>query len=286
MNLKILKKFTYEKIACPLCKSKDCETLRQKGMFDIFINLSICKRCGFLYLNPRWKKKYYTYFYKKLYDYYFDRTTNHTSECKKYSIILNRIKKIALFSKNQKLNILDIGAGMGAGLLLFRLKYKGSDLFAIEPSPQGFNNFKKKNIKSISNDVDSNWEKVNYKFDLIIMRHVLEHLLHPEETLSKIYNTLSNFGYFYVAVPNFFCAESLITKNFFRVVHTLYFSKKSLNFFLGNNGFKIIKITEEKDGEVYAICKKKKKKKKKIPNLNDFSLSKRKLLNIWKNLEL
>lgn len=279
-----LKNFTYEKIECPLCKNNDCETMHKKGMFDIPVNLSICKKCGFVYLNPRWREKYYYFFYKKLYDLYFVRTTNCKSERTRYSEIFNRIRKITSFTKNKEINILDIGAGMGSGLLFLGSKYNNSNLFAIESSKKGLHNFKKNNIKKISANVDSDWEKIKYKFDLIVMRHVLEHLLHPQKTLSKIHRALSDNGYFYIAIPNFNCSESIITRNFFRVVHTLYFSKKNLSFILKNNGFRIIKIINKTDGEIYAICKKTKINKKE-PTFNDYSLSKNKLLTLWKKWE-
>lgn len=282
---KHLKNFTYEKIICPLCKNKDYEAMRKKGMFNIFINLSICKKCGFVYLNPRWRKKYYNFFYEKLYDNYFNRKTNHAKERTSYFAMFNRIKKIVKLSKKQNVNILDVGAGTGVGLMLFGEKYYNSKLYAIEPSIKGRRNLNKNNITIISDDVDSNWEKINNKFDLIIMRHVVEHLLNPKKTLSKIFKTISENGYFYIAVPNLFCANSLITKDFFRVVHTFYFSKKNLKFLLKNSGFKIIKITEEDNGEIYIICKKSKCRKFRKPNFNDFLLSKKRLLTLWSIIE-
>jgi 2-polyprenyl-3-methyl-5-hydroxy-6-metoxy-1,4-benzoquinol methylase len=112
------------------------------------------------------------------------------------------------------------------------------------------------------------------------MRHVFEHLLYPEKTLSKIRKTLSDKGHLYIAIPNLNCSESIITRNFFRVVHTLYFSKKNLKFILENNGFSIVKIITKSDGEIYAICKKTKITKKK-PSFNDYALSRNKLLRLW-----
>ncbi len=279
-----LKNFTYEKIKCPLCRNNTCKTLHKNGMFNIPINISICKKCGFVYLNPRWRKKYYYFFYKKLYDSYFIRTASCKKECERYHTIFDRIIKITSFSKNKEINILDVGAGMGNGLLVLGSKYKYAKLFAIESSEKCLNNFKRNNIEKISSNVNSNWEKIKYQFDLIIMRHVLEHLLNPEETLFKIRKTLSNNGYLYIAIPNLNCSESIITKNFFRVVHTLYFSKKNLNFLLENSGFSVVKIKVENDGEIYAICKKTKITRK-SPGFNDFALSMNRLLRLWKKWE-
>lgn len=279
-----LKNFTYEKVRCFLCKNNDCETLHKNGMFDIPINISICKNCGFVYLNPRWRKKYYYFFYKKLYDSYFVRIASSAKEYARYRMIFNRVKKTIRPDTNKEINILDVGAGMGNGLLVLGSKYKHANLFAIESSEKCLLNFKKNNIEKISGDVNSNWEKMKCQFDLIIMRHVFEHLLYPEETLSKIHKTLSDKGYLYISIPNLNCSGSIITKNFFRVVHTLYFSKKSLSFLLENNGFSVVKIKEKNDGEIYAICKKTKITRKE-PDFNDYTLAKNKLLRLWTRWE-
>jgi len=279
-----VKNFTYTTINCPLCGNNDCETTRKKGMFDIPVNLSICKKCGFIYLNPRWRTKYYHFFYKKLYDLYFVRTADCTKERTRYQMIYDRTKKIIAFTEGDKINILDIGAGLGNGLIALGSKYKTNNLFAIESSEKGLDNFKKNNITKISEDIDSDWEDTKYRFNLVIMRHVLEHLLRPEKTLFKIHKTLSDTGYLYVAVPNLDCSESLITKDFFRIVHTLYFTKISLRFILRNNGFSIIKIKTETNGEIYAICKKTKIARKN-PDFNNYSTSKNRLLTLWRKWE-
>ena len=84
----------------------------------------------------------------------------------------------------------------------------------------------KNGIRIISNDADSNWDE-NFKnfFDVIILRHVLEHFLDPSSILKKIYNTLNNRGTIYVAVPN----NLLLTrqKGWLRIAHTYYFNRFS-----------------------------------------------------------
>ncbi|MGB1103629.1 MAG: class I SAM-dependent methyltransferase [Crocinitomicaceae bacterium] len=77
----------------------------------------------------------------------------------------------------------------------------------------------------LSDDVNSNWyTKLNERFDLIIMRHVLEHFLDPLTVLKRIREVLSEDGVLYIAVPNNLNPTQDLEKVWFRVVHTYYFN--------------------------------------------------------------
>jgi 2-polyprenyl-3-methyl-5-hydroxy-6-metoxy-1,4-benzoquinol methylase len=284
---KNLKKLNFEEIHCPTCESKEYKILSNKGGFHIIhINLSICKNCGFVYLNPRWDKKGYNYFYERLYDKFVGRTINQKGQELKYDLILERINNTKRFKK-KGLNILDIGAGMGNGLLKFISHFESPNAFAIEPSQNGQKNLQNNNIKILSNDIDSDWDQSKNKFDIIVLRHVLEHFLSPNQALQKINNSLSKNGIFYVEVPNLDEANFPLTKDFFRVAHTLYFSQNSLRFILEKNGFEIIEIVNKREssckenfGDVYAVCKK--GEVKNIIPLNEFESSYRKIRSLLK----
>ncbi len=273
-----------EKFVCLLCHSNNYEILWKRKLINIPLNLSICKDCGFVYLNPRWTNESYNKFYQKVYSNYSKRSIETSIET--YSIIINRIDKIISFDENKSINILDVGSSMGDGLRTFKMRYKNSNLFAIESSKECLNNLKKHGIKRISNDVNSDWEKTKNKFDIVIMRHVLEHLSYPEKALSKIHKTLSNQGYLYIAVPNLDYADFPLTRTFFNELHISYFSKKNLKFFLEKNGFFVISINN-KDSEVYAICKKNKIREKDLRrmNFNDYVSSKKKITSLLKREE-
>ena len=58
-------------------------------------------------------------------------------------------------------------------------------------------------VKILTNDVDNEIDDMHHgSFDLIVMRHVLEHLENPVTALKKIVNLLSKDGILYIAVPN------------------------------------------------------------------------------------
>jgi SAM-dependent methyltransferase len=166
---------------------------------------------------------------------------------------------MALLDKKPR-NILDIGSGSGLTLDFFKLKYPKSNFYAIEPSDTAVAMLEKKGIETISRDVDDNWHKsVQKKFDLIIMRHVLEHFSNPVAALKKIESTLTDDGILYIAVPN--CSNPIapLLTHWFRVVHTYYFNKTTLHGILNKSQLQLLKAVEGDDfnrGEMYAFAKK------------------------------
>ena len=81
----------------------------------------------------------------------------------------------------------------------------------------------------ISSDVDSDWEEGDSdKYDLVIMRHVLEHFLDPLAVMKKVRKVLSRDGLLYLAVPNNLKPTKNLEGRWFRVVHTYYFNRMSL----------------------------------------------------------
>ena len=94
--------------------------------------------------------------------------------------------------------------------------------------------------------------------------------------------------FFYVAVPNFDCARFPLTKTFFRVVHTLYFSENTLRFILESNGFDVINLigtNKDNSEEVYALCKKSNNSNPIIYSPKDYIKSKKKLTHLFKKEE-
>lgn len=258
----------WETISCPICNSRKYEVLSHKGAEGIFINVSLCKECGLLYLNPRWTKKEYADFYKEEYDSHHRKATKE-EDCIKYRYI----RPIARWlNENGYLsgikNVLDIGSGMGWSLKYLKDNYFGDGCFyAIEPSIKCRENLKKLKITLVTDDIDKEWDCE--KMDLVIMRHTLEHFLYPAKSLRKISNILSDKGILYIAVPNALKPTTPVTKTSFRVAHTFYYSIPTLKNLLSLSGLEEEQIFDqniEVDGEVFneiiAVCKKAKESKK------------------------
>lgn len=237
---------------CLICKSLDIENLGKlinPRSIDDRVKILICKSCGHIQLD------YENILHKyNDNDQLFDEKYND----KKYSVIEQ--KKIKKF--NDHINcylsgmskVLDVGAGAG-----WTAKYfieKNIQYSAVERVPS----LKKKLLKSGAHEVVDDIEKISNssenKYDLIILRHVLEHLRKPRETLKIINNLLSENGVLYLSVPNFnaYNGSHPFLSDFIRIVHISYFCKDLLNYFLESSGFNI--VYEKDSGELLRIVKK------------------------------
>jgi SAM-dependent methyltransferase len=252
--------YEFEKVNCNLCNSDDYQVISDKGKFNFPTHVVICKKCGLAYLNPRWNHKSYLKFYQYEYDkYYRPQVLNGNLRLNKENSIYTRLSKVKLIANHPR-KILDIGSGEGNNLIFFKSNFQDSELFAIEPSIESQNQLKRNNVTVIGSDVESSWN-ANYKntFDLIIMRHVLEHFLNPVEIIKKVRSVLSNSGIVYIAVPNNLNPTQPLEKSWFRNVHTYYFNKYSLenlNNLVGLETLTLIEGDEFNKGEVYLIARK------------------------------
>ena len=253
--------YTFETVTCNLCESDKSSFITDKGKYGLPLNVVLCEECGLGYLNPRWDAASYGSFYENDYDKYY--RPNILSKKKKVSSSINPVtQRFKLYNQknsNPK-SILDIGSGAGKNLGELSNQYKCSSLFAIEPSRASQKILEQNNVVVISNDVDSNWE-VNYenRFDIIIMRHVLEHFLDPSAILNKVNKVLSDEGILYLAVPNCLNPVQNLEKSWFRNVHTFYFNKYTLENFFNKSNLKILTMMEGDEynnGEIYLFAEK------------------------------
>ncbi len=245
----------FESVNCLICDSSNSKTLFKKGQHDLPTFSSICKDCGFVYLNPRWTKLKYNEFYKSDYDDFYrpEVKLNKNTFIESAKTIVKRIDPKKLPGVR---TILDVGSGNGATLNYIKELNQELKLYAIESSLHCQLNLKELGITLVHHDVDSDWHLDNKnKFDIIILRHVLEHFLNPFEILKKINYTLSDNGIVYMAVPNMFSPKGSLTKYWFRIVHVSYFNKSSLLRITSKAGLIKYNLGSYKS-ELYAIFKK------------------------------
>ena len=159
-------------------------------------------------------------------------------------------KSILEFIKNnfsnikKSIKVLDIGCG--TGYLLSLLKEKGYDVYGIEPGLQANIGINKYKLPIIIDFFPST--QLNLKFDLIISSLVLEHIVEPEKFLIDIKKCLSKDGTVILGVPNTdpYVASGDISTLFHE--HWSYFTTRSFNNFLVNNGAVNLKIEKSNYG--------------------------------------
>ena len=253
----------FEHVNCNLCNENKYETVSSIGQFGLPAHVVVCRTCGLTYLNPRWTKQRYLDFYVNEYDNYY-RPNINTALIETGEPILARLKSLKSadpeFSFSEPKKILDIGSGAGANLNFFKRIYPDSELSAIEPSDNAVRILQKNQVEILSRDIDSNWqEQRKSQFDLIIMRHVLEHFSNPVETLTKVRESLSENGVLYIGVPNNMKPKGDLEAFWFRAVHTYYYSSDTLRGLLCKSGMSPIQICEGdhfSPNELFAFVKK------------------------------
>lgn len=240
----------FEEVSCVVCGTYNDEKLCTHGQFGLPANVVVCKKCGLSYLNPRWDKASISDFYINDYDnYYRPNMAKTLKENSNYLPVLDRLKEGGVLKSTIE-NVLDVGSGEGANLAYLMEQIPTAKYFAIEPSLKCQSVLKKIGVEIVASDVEEGYaDKYQSHFDLIIMRHVLEHFANPIEIIEKISKMLKDEGVLYVAVPNSLKTEkSSILDHWFRVVHTYYFNKYSLrNIFAKAN----VEVVQMYEGDAY-----------------------------------
>ena len=91
------------------------------------------------------------------------------------------------------------------------------------------------------------------KYDIVILRHVLEHFLNPVEELSQLRNLISDEGVLFIEVPGVFNLKywSYDPVKYFDIFHPFSFSLNTLTMLLNNSGFTLVEGNEH----IYSIWK-------------------------------
>ncbi len=246
-------------ISCHICSTSKTKQICEGRHLGITAYVSICQECGLVFLTPRWSNKRYQEFYSQEYDHYYrpQVLTSHQNE-HQYADVDQKIwSRLNFCIPKTTQSILDIGCGTGINLDYLRSKLSSKATIAgIEASTKCVSYFQKViGGELISDDVESDWHlgHIN-RFDLVIMRHVLEHFQNPITALKKVAQVCSSQGLIYIAVPDMMHPGASLVNNWFRVVHTYYFSKATLERTAAMAGLKPIFLeSDPKNHELWGI---------------------------------
>ncbi|MHB1167120.1 MAG: class I SAM-dependent methyltransferase [Carboxydocellales bacterium] len=232
-----------ELVKCPICEVDDTEILfKQKDLTlkgKEFFNVVKCKRCSLIYINPRPSINELHSYYPDEYDPY------NTSESKFLKYITRFIAKqdTKHFKKylNKEAKILEIGCASGDYLVHLR-DFGGWDAYGIELSSYAVDKAKKEYQLNIQEGTlfDTSFE--NNEFDLVIMRHVLEHIPNINETLQEIKRILKPKGKIMIIVPNVDTIETKVFGSYWWYDiprHFYNFSPKTVGHIMKKNGFSV-----------------------------------------------
>lgn len=193
-------KISYEIIDCPICSSIDHDEVYQKEyrlwnegkMFLWVSHLVICKDCGMIFTNPQPTETIIEWFYAS--DIRFGKQSDYF-----------RKSQISFLKENTTADcrtIFDIGAFNGTFLNMAR--EKGYIVSGIEPSEEAVNDARKLfDLKIVKGFFGGNFVKsFDSKFDIVTIRHVLEHVRDPITFLKLVIKITEPGKYIFIEVPD------------------------------------------------------------------------------------
>ena len=199
------------------------------------------------------------YFRKK-----FDEPDKYLNDGKN---ILERMKKFK--QVDESVNILEFGCGAGYNLMPF-LK-EGANCTGIDYGKICVEIGREYGLKILQGGL----EKIEGRYDIIMMCHVLEHFLDPIATLKQFKSHLTSDGLLYISIPNL----EFLSLGQIQNAHTYYFAPDNFKYFTECAGLKNIDFGESQIIHMYGIFK----VENITPDLNDLLLSKEKMFRVLKH---
>lgn len=180
----------FEIINCNICGCKEKEIIS----FEDVSRLVRCKKCKLIYVDNRLTLKESIRLYNQNYFTKERRELSHIRE----KHILNKIKRL----KNTNItgNLLDIGCAEGEFLRLIE-NSTSFKAFGVDISEYAAKEAQKKGLNVKNCDVLEAAFPDNY-FDVVTLRHVLEHLHDPLKILKEVNRVLKKDGILIIEVPN------------------------------------------------------------------------------------
>lgn len=231
---------------CPLCESSMSSTWRRGsylyarefqdlGTFPAPIVIQ-CVACDFVYLNPIMTDEEYNKFYDNDEQRKFAASvTKETEEQYQCKISRDDKRRAELVNNHTSAsNLLDIGTGFSnfVGLI--------DGAIGIDVSESRARDAQRRGLDVRLCDI-FDWEE---KMKNATLFHVLEHIPDPKPFLRRIYDVLDDNGRLVVEVPNLNDALVGIKRYqdfYFQNAHCSYFTPKTLEGLLKNEGFVVKK---------------------------------------------
>ena len=202
MKKKLLNILEYPK--CNLCGSKKYNVVYDNMTYweypGVFREVA-CAECGLVFLHPRPKLQFIGRYYES--DNYFGRDISAQDTRENDGEIRNTAygpAYDAIFSKKKKGSILDIGAGTGLFLSLF--KEKGWKIDGIELTPDAVAYAKKAYGVKLRQGDFFDFSFPEESFDVVTLNGALEHMYDPYGTLLQARKYLKKNGMVVFSVPN------------------------------------------------------------------------------------
>lgn len=236
-----------EKSSCIICDEKQntmfYNAVQNRLNISETFDIVQCENCGFTYLNPRPTiesiEKYYD-----VEEYHPHKISNESLVDKIYikvrDININAKRKLIKKLIPQKGALLDVGCGTGE--FLENMHLNDWQVTGMETASEARELAEKENIR-----VFDNLEKINQRFNIITMWHVLEHIHNIPTLMNNLSRLLSDKGYLIIAVPNIDSLDARFYKTNWVALdtprHLYHFRPKDIITLLNRYQFEVRKIS-------------------------------------------
>jgi len=230
-------------VECPVCGEQEFKSVCTVDRIGLKVQTVMCTRCPTMYSHKRLDERSLSVFYSRFYREMYTGSSVPTTcwfeeQVSSGRRILNQLADLGV--TRQELSgkrILEVGCGSGGILIPFT--EIGADVVGIDFDDTYMDAGRKRGLNLVDSSVYEFCSEK--KFDLIILKVVLELLPGLDLVLQKLKSLLSETGKIYVQVPTFEGLEFLGYKNdylrYFQNAHIVHFSEASLNYLFSKNGF-------------------------------------------------
>lgn len=232
--------------ACPGCSNDNMVILEPEAEYRIFITdadeMSVtvgvcgCEQCGLTFLNPRMGPQTLYKYYAKQSRMPRDKIDVDSPFAVFMELQIDFIEKFKLIKEGMR--VLEIGCAEGFFLQsMARRANNKLNLYGVELSEKYlYHAHRLLPDATIFGTPLEETEFGDLEFDLIVLRHVFEHLRNPVDALEKIRSILAPEGILYIEVPDSQNTVPSISR-FYHHEHLLYFTVQILNSYLRSSGF-------------------------------------------------
>lgn len=195
-----------------------------------------CKRCGYVYANPRWGSRDLVAAYAAVEDetYLAERAGRELT----FSRHLRALEKITGPANGRSL--LDVGAYIGVFVEVAQAA--GWQAWGVEPSSWAAGVARQRGLRVVEGTQDAA-ELQGKQFDVVTMWDVIEHVDDPAGEIKKAYGKLRPGGILAVHTMDISSLTARLMGSrwpWLMDMHMHYFSRKTLGEMLMKNGFEIV----------------------------------------------
>lgn len=230
-----------ETVEC-FCGVSEGEVIAEKDAFGINVRTVICPSCGLMRSNPRLTEasaeRFYRDFYRHIYEENYDPQTLWLHGLRKGAVLYNQTKRYV-----RKGTVLDIGCAAGGVLEVFRRN--GFECYGCDFEENALKVGRSAGLHLINGRAEE-VAALGVKADILIVRHVIEHILDLRGFLSAIRRLVNEGGYLYVGVPGIFeiYKDNSSILYWLQNAHVWHFTLDTLSFVMSKYGFELVRGDE------------------------------------------